>query len=423
MSRLYLQIYLGFLAILAALTLVSGLVVYAVGAPPHWPRRVAGMARLVAERLPPPDVPLPASQEALRELADRLELDAALWSADRELLAQAGAPLPHPPADGRSREVPLHRLGPPGVAIRLDDGRWLGFAPRHREERHAGALLFLLGFAGLLALGAWPLARRIAGRLERLRAGVDAFGAGALATRVGVEGKDEVAAVARSFNTAAERIEALVAAQRRVLMSASHELRSPLARLRVAAELMARSSPPELQREVEADIGELDALIDDLLLAGRLESAGIEPAPVELYPLLERECARADARLSGEPVQVIGDARGLARMFRNLLDNARRHGSGAPVDVELAARPDGGARVRVCDRGPGVAPELRERIFEPFYRPAGHSETRDGGVGLGLALVREIARAHGGDARCLARPGGGGMFEVDLARSAPGAFA
>ena len=83
-------------------------------------------------------------------------------------------------------------------------------------------------------------------------------------------------------------------------------------------------------------------------------------------------------------------------MFRNLLDNTRRHGSGEPVDVELAARAGSSARVRVCDRGPGVAPELRERVFEPFYRPAGHSETRDGGVGLGLALVREIARAHVG---------------------------
>ena len=99
-------------------------------------------------------------------------------------------------------------------------------------------------------------------------------------------------------------------------------------------------------------------------------------------------------------------------MIRNLLENARRHGGGTPIDVAVK-RAGGGVALRVCDRGPGVPEAERERIFEPFYRLAGASE-RAGGVGLGLALVRQIARKHGGDVKCLPRDGGGSCFEVVL---------
>jgi signal transduction histidine kinase len=102
-------------------------------------------------------------------------------------------------------------------------------------------------------------------------------------------------------------------------------------------------------------------------------------------------------------------------LLRNLLENARRHGGGA-VEVEVSPLPDrpGGAVVRVSDRGPGVPEGERERIFEPFYRPPGHAEGHDGGVGLGLYLARRIAERHGGGIRCLPRDGGGTVFEVVL---------
>ena len=104
-------------------------------------------------------------------------------------------------------------------------------------------------------------------------------------------------------------------------------------------------------------------------------------------------------------------------MIRNLLENAQRYGGGSEVEASVAAE---GARavLRVEDRGPGVPEPERERIFEPFYRPSGWREGPDGGVGLGLALVRQIARHHGGDARCLPREGGGSCFEVWLPVSA-----
>jgi signal transduction histidine kinase len=112
---------------------------------------------------------------------------------------------------------------------------------------------------------------------------------------------------------------------------------------------------------------------------------------------------------------VNGDARLLRRLVRNLLENARRYGGGTPIEISVAVDHDT-VTLRVCDRGPGVAAAERERIFEPFYRIRGTAESGNG-VGLGLALVRQIARRHGGDARCEAREGGGSVFVVTLRRA------
>jgi signal transduction histidine kinase len=230
---------------------------------------------------------------------------------------------------------------------------------------------------------------------------------------VPVEGRDEVAVLASSFNRAAVRIEALVGAQRTLLASASHELRSPLARIRVALELMG-AERPDLRERVAGDIAELDDLIAELLLASRLETVEqLERSEdVDLLGLVAEEASRAGAEVSGRPVTVRGDAKMLRRLARNLLENAARHGA-PPVEASVEPLAGGRARLAVCDRGAGVPEAERERIFAPFYRlstrPPG-----DGGSGLGLALVRQIARRHGGEARCLPREGGGTCFEVEL---------
>jgi signal transduction histidine kinase len=202
-----------------------------------------------------------------------------------------------------------------------------------------------------------------------------------------------------------------------MLASASHELRSPLARLRVAVELMGAEARPELRSEAETDIAELDDMIEDLLVSASLESGErhLLSEPVDLLALLTEEGARVDAETTGASLVIQGDSRLLRRLIRNLFENARRHSSGSQVEAHLAPSPEGpGAQLTVADRGPGVPESEREHIFEPFYRLEGHSEGRHGGVGLGLALVREIARHHGGDVRCLARPEGGTCFEVTL---------
>jgi signal transduction histidine kinase len=275
---------------------------------------------------------------------------------------------------------------------------------------------FLL-FLGLLALavtlGSWPLVRRLTRRLERLRQRVEDLGGGDLKARAPVEGRDEVADLARSFNRAADRIERLVEGQRRVLALASHELRSPLARLRVSLEMM--PGTVEQKERAARDLTELDGIIDEVLEARRLETAeGLTRVePVDLLALLAEEGARTGADVGGEPVEIQADPRLLRRLIRNLLENARRHGGDGPIEARVEQRETSGARLSVLDRGPGVPESERERIFEPFHRPAGRPETGQG-YGLGLALVRQIARAHGGEARCRPREGGGIAFEVDL---------
>jgi signal transduction histidine kinase len=253
-------------------------------------------------------------------------------------------------------------------------------------------------------------------RLERLQTRVDELGAGDLSARVEVEGTDEIASLARSFNRAADQIEHLVESQKSVLADASHELRTPLARLSVAAELLAGEERSELRERMVKDIGELDELIGELLLASRLDAVDRfeNREEVDLLALVAEEAARTDATVSGEPVTIQGDPRLLRRLIRNLLVNAERYAGASPVEVSVRPNEPSGAVLRVVDRGPGIPQEERDRVFEPFYRPAGTRRTSDKGVGLGLALVRQIARHHQGDARCLPREGGGTCFEITL---------
>lgn len=260
---------------------------------------------------------------------------------------------------------------------------------------------------------------------------MERWGAGDLSARLPVAGEDEVAFLAERFNAAAERVQSLLQAHKRLLANASHELRSPLARIRMGLALVGDDPAHRAQRaEIARSIDELDQLIDEILLASRLDLRdAADPAAfgaqedVDLLGLAAEECARTGADLAVEAdvgeVVVHGHAKLLRRVVRNLLENARRYGRAAGQDgaqvrlsLQRLAQPARIALV-VDDHGPGVPAELRERIFEPFYRLPGASE-RDGGVGLGLSLVRTIVERHGGTVRCEERPGGGARFVVAL---------
>lgn len=448
-------------------------------------------------------------QQSLEHWQHRLHIDLAVIDAQGRVLAAAGHPFgrmtsqPGLPAsvgqegpvaaepdtaqpDGHApREDPHRIMGreapraeeaghhhPPMVAtlhrVSLPDARtllirtWRPAPPRPPVS--APTALTLLFVA--VGLAAWPVSRRITRRLEALRHSVDAQAAGDLQVRADVRGSDEVAALARSFNHAANRIEALVKdqralidSQRRLLANASHELRSPLARIRMAVELLEEhSQAPQLPHmaEVRRSIHELDELVEEILLASCLEQQTAEAwqrEPVDMLLLVSREAERCgavwmlDESLQSVPagsILVPGDVRLLRRLLRNLLENARRYqpavaepvlmtlarlpGSAGPREGQAASggrQPDTGTeplvadaasgwlRIAVLDRGPGVPPSGRERIFEPFYRVDGHSE-QAGNVGLGLALVRQIAERHGGDVHYESRPGGGSCFVVRL---------
>jgi len=414
MHRLYLRIYLAVLASLAAFALVSGVLWRQLGdgGPAGHAFEVAGT--LAQNVLPPANAPGAEQQAALNKLAANLGADVALFAADRTRLAAVGDPLPTPDT-GRERSGWLRRWGgPPAGAIHLPDGRWLVARARHDRHRPVFGLFFGLALVAIaVGVGAYPVVRRLTARLERLQAGVESLGAGDLSARVKVEGGDEVAQLARSFNRAAGRIEELVGAHKSLLANASHELRTPLARIRMAVELLKENADPRRKRELEQDIVELDALIDEILTASRLDAIGDPGAneEVDLLALASEECARyEEAQLAGEPVTVRGDPRLLRRLIRNLLENARRHGA-PPVEVRVS-RAGSGAELRVGDHGPGIPDAEREGVFQPFHRFAGSGERA--GAGLGLALVRQIARRHGGDARYVAGAPTGGSFVVTL---------
>jgi signal transduction histidine kinase len=412
MRRLYLGIYLAVLASLVAFALVSGFVWRLLddAGPAAQAFEVAG--KLAQNVLPPAGAPASEQQAALEQLAANLRADVALFADDRTPLASVGAPL-SPPDAARDRGGWLRRWGGPAGAIHLPDGRWLVARVPHEHRRPGAGLFFVLALVAVaVGVGAYPVVRRLTARLERLQAGVEALGAGDLGARVNVEGRDEVARLAESFNRAAARIEELVGAHKTLLAHASHELRTPLTRIRMAVELLKDDVAPRRKRDLEQDIADLDALIDEILLASRLETvtAWEVDEDVDLLALATEESARYEAEVDGRPCVVRGDPRLLRRMIRNLLENARRHGA-PPVLLRVSAG-GLGVELTVCDQGPGIPAAQHEAMFQPFYRAASGA-----GTGLGLALVRQIARRHGGDARYLGRGPNGSCFVVSLAAS------
>ncbi len=414
MRRLYLQIYATFVAVLL-IFLVLGSIAWAFMPTSAWQRRLESAGAVIGELLIPPTQSPDELQATVDRLAALLPADVTIRGASGELLAAAGEPLPLRSSRWRGGDgASMHTSYRTAMAIVLPDNRWILLSWQDRGTATLFGTIGLLAIA--IALGALPVARRITRRLERLQTRVEALGAGELSARVNIEGKDEVAELARSFNRAADRIERLVHAQQHVLAGVSHEIRTPLARMRVALELLDTDDRPELRERLFQDIAELDELIGELLLASRLDT--IEQLErtedVDLLALLAEEAARTGAEVSGTPVSVHGDPRMLRRLIRNLLENAHRYASDTSVEASAQPGDSGGALVIVADRGPGVPEHERERIFEPFYRSERMRGGADRSVGLGLALVRRIAHRHHGEVRCLPREGGGTSFEVEL---------
>ncbi len=431
--RLYLRIWLAVVGGVAVLTLLVG-----------WAWRVA------SEQNAAPPVP-PAREIVMR-------------SDTGELVGR-----------GTTQRLPGEA---PAFRLELDNGQSFNLELAPRRDRHAGGpggpggrnasaaafwmrppfgFLWMLALVGVaVALGVFPIIRRLLKRLDVLQRSVQRFGEGDLSARVPVQGHDEVADLSRQFNAAAERIETLVQSHKSLLANASHELRSPLTRIRMGLELMgeAASPAPAFRAEILRNIAELDQLVDEILLASRLDAHETDVGTIELVDLVglaAEECARTSADLdaNASALEVAGVAKLLRRAVRNLLENARRYsqggievtlrrgidsgrgggsgsgsGSGGSVGVGVGVGVGAWAEVRVCDHGPGVPKAQRERIFEPFYRLPGASE-RAGGVGLGLALVRSIAARHQGSVHCEDRADGlaGACFVLRLPLAGSGGAA
>lgn len=378
-----------------------------------------------------------------------------------ELVAPDGRVYAGDPDEGRPWGPPPRRGGPPGEDHRgwwNDDGDWGN--PQVLEQPLAdGSRLTLMASGGPVS-GAQSLLRRtlIVLSLAALAvAGIVML----LTTRVALAPLDAMTAVARSI-TSGDRgrrlaptrtdtelgrtaaafdamLDELVGAEataraseartRRFVADAAHELRTPIAGVQAIAEVtLAPGMAPEERERLHLlllrESRRAGRLVDDLLVLARLD-AGLElrREPVDLLELARAEAERAQlvapdqqVEVIGEPVIVPGDASRLAQVLGNLLDNARRHAGQGAVTVTVSAGDP--ATVLVTDDGPGVPPADRERIFDRLVR-LDEARGEDGGAGLGLAIARGIARAHGGDLRCVDPPSGrGAAFELSLRRAA-----
>jgi two-component system, OmpR family, sensor kinase len=358
----------------------------------------------------------PAARESLvRGISDDLDVGVVLKDLSGAVVARGGVPCSKPDAS-----IPVMRQDQP-----------LGtFQACYLEARSRGPLRAVLPL-GIAVLVLWTAAGGISFRLARpvdtLVKATQELGEGKLGTRASLHrhATGEFAVLAESFNDMAARIEKQMADQRELLAAVSHELRTPLARLRVLTELLRDGGGnPRTLDQVDREVVELDALVGELLASSRLDFGQLTPKALEAGVLAAQALERAGLSATllqpeTDDVHVMADATLLGRALVNLLDNARKHGGG----VEALRIQDQGPEhlaFSVEDRGAGLLPGEETRIFQPFYRKDRGGEAREAGsLGLGLALVQRIARAHGGDAFAENRPGGGARVGFTLRKAGP----
>lgn len=341
---------------------------------------------------------------------------------------------PPPPRNFRPQRAAPQIVGPDGSAYTVL------LVPRRPSIFGAlslpGISLMILAIAlAVSAFASWWLAQHLSAPIRRIQEGaralasenLDARGGAGLRVSAGFEDrKDELAVLARDFDAMADGLIANRAAVTRLLRDISHELRSPLARMRLAVGLARRptgDSERQLDR-LEREIERLDDMISQVLKLARLNGtdAPIEREPFDIDEMIEEivhdanfEGAAKGCKISVEGTagrSVNGNRELLRSAIENVLRNAVRYSPpGAPVEVAVE-RGEGGLAVSIRDRGPGVPAGDLERIFQPFFRVAESRDRDTGGEGIGLAITSQVMRAHGGSAAAGNRPAGG--LEVRL---------
>jgi two-component system sensor histidine kinase CpxA len=324
------------------------------------------------------------------------------------------------------RPARAFRLRPAVLAHQSEDGAYWFFLliPVQRP----GFSYFLpqyLWIVGVVVLLSYVLALHLTSPLRRLQKAVEQFGRGDFSARVTSRRRDELGQLARTFDQMADRIQTLLAAERRLLLDISHELRSPLARLAVSVELARSGGDSEAAlNRIQKEADRLNSLVGELLQVTRVEGdpGSLHREAVRLDELLgelvddcsveakAREC-RIELK-ANPPAEVRGDPELLRRAIENVLRNAIRH---APRDtaVEVSLSKNGDASILVRDYGPGVPEENLPRIFDPFYRVETDRNRGSGGVGLGLSIARRAVELHKG--RIVARNSAPGLtVEIDI---------
>lgn len=304
--------------------------------------------------------------------------------------------------------------------------------PEH-EAISTDAKILLLGTPVLTALAAalaWWVSGRALAPVSRMREEVDSISARDLSARVAIPPyDDEIAALATTLNGMLDRLEASQHKQQRFVADASHELRSPLATLQAATELAVEDPAdewPAVAPTVRSELERMNSLVGDLLLLAGLDE---QRTPQQLHDVDLDDIAQAEVgrwrgdttitvRYAGTPSRTRATDRVIERIARNLVDNAVRHAH-SEVVVTTATAASGSSVLTVDDDGPGIAPTDRKRAFDRFVRLDASRSREDGGFGLGLAIVRELARSLGGDVHIDESPSGGARFVVELPGVAP----
>jgi signal transduction histidine kinase len=291
----------------------------------------------------------------------------------------------------------------------------------HGSEAHHDfvlAVLWLMLAAMIVIIG---LSVYVTAPLRRMSRSMDRIAAGDLEHRVRVRGHDEGAVIGHSFNKMAERVHGMVTGQKEMMAGISHELRSPLARMKVSLELLRekKGSAAERITDLESDVDELDGLVEEILLASRIDLGSV-PLELETLDLAElcrqawnRVATRAEAqgttlelRFQHDAGHVQADRALAVRLFGNLFENSVRYAGRGQVTVS-AERAGDRLQIAVADAGPGVGETDLARLFEPFFRADASRSRRTGAGGLGLMIVRRAIEAHGGGVEArLAEPNG-----------------
>jgi len=296
------------------------------------------------------------------------------------------------------------------LAVRLADGRWLNgeLAPPAPARLWAAPfLLALVLAAGGTAGITWLFLRRLTRPLTALARAAELLGRGGEPPPLPEGGPSEIRNTVRAFNLMQERLQRFVEDRTRMLAALGHDLRTPITALKIRAELIEDDTH---RRRLLETLEEMERMVEGTLAFLREEASREPHRRVALRQLLESLVQ--DYRDMGRPVrlgpcpEVLLTCRpdGLRRALRNLVDNALRYGETAEVRAELAPEQ---VYILVEDEGPGIPPEMLERVFEPFLRLEESRSRETGGLGLGLAIARTIARAHGGELRLENRPQGG----------------
>jgi signal transduction histidine kinase len=310
------------------------------------------------------------------------------------------------------------------TGLEMPDGTWLVVSSRLPGPDEIQGTEFLIAFVLMTVLAAaltiWAV-RRLTAPVRTLAAAAEALGRDVNAPPLPEDGPSEIAAASSAFNTMAARIRRFVEDRTLLLTAIGHDLRTPITRMRLRAEFM---EDDDQRAKMLSDLDEMEAMVSATIAFGRIASPNEPVSPIDLAELLRTVLDEA-----GDAAPEVADKlryfgpdhwtvrvrpQAFKRALTNLIGNAIKYGGTALVRLVLPNRPGDSLRIEIADNGPGIPPSEMERVMQPFQRLETSRNRETGGVGLGLPIARDIARAHGGDLTLANRHEGGARVTLTL---------